>query len=303
MSGLRVFFCGSLLCAIGAASPQYVGSEACKTCHADIWRNFFKNPHYKTIASGEEPPGKTGCESCHGPASEHLAAKGDKTKIVAFSNLDPKQTLDRCLECHANTIGRAQIRRSSHTLAQIPCTGCHSIHRSEAAKQLLAKPQVDLCGSCHRDVKAQFSLPFKHRVLEGAMNCTDCHNPHGSSAPTWNMGARPRMVEAALANEESCLKCHVEKRGPYAFEHPAVRIEGCGSCHQPHGSMNTRLLKRPAVFTLCLECHNGANSFGRQADGITVTASFHNMADPRYRNCTTCHVRIHGSNADARFLR
>jgi ferredoxin len=27
------------------------------------------------------------------------------------------------------------------------------------------------------------------------------------------------------------------------------------------------------------------------------------MADPRYRNCTTCHVRIHGSNADARFLR
>jgi hypothetical protein len=27
------------------------------------------------------------------------------------------------------------------------------------------------------------------------------------------------------------------------------------------------------------------------------------MADPRYQNCTTCHVRIHGSNADSRFLR
>jgi ferredoxin len=27
------------------------------------------------------------------------------------------------------------------------------------------------------------------------------------------------------------------------------------------------------------------------------------MADPRYQNCTTCHVKIHGSNADARFLR
>jgi ferredoxin len=27
------------------------------------------------------------------------------------------------------------------------------------------------------------------------------------------------------------------------------------------------------------------------------------MADPRYRNCTTCHVRIHGSNADRTFLR
>jgi hypothetical protein len=27
------------------------------------------------------------------------------------------------------------------------------------------------------------------------------------------------------------------------------------------------------------------------------------MADPRFRNCTACHVRIHGSNADPRFLR
>ena len=28
-----------------------------------------------------------------------------------------------------------------------------------------------------------------------------------------------------------------------------------------------------------------------------------NMLDPKYRQCTLCHVRIHGSNADARFLR
>jgi ferredoxin len=27
------------------------------------------------------------------------------------------------------------------------------------------------------------------------------------------------------------------------------------------------------------------------------------MASPRFRNCTTCHVRIHGSNSDQRFLR
>jgi DmsE family decaheme c-type cytochrome len=111
------------------------------------------------------------------------------------------------------------------------------------------------------------------------------------------------MVDAALANEEPCLKCHADKRGPFAFEHAAVRVDGCGSCHQPHGSMNARLLKRPATFPLCLECHNGASNFGRQGDGVQLQSSTHNMADPRYRNCTTCHVRIHGSNADARFLR
>jgi ferredoxin len=34
-----------------------------------------------------------------------------------------------------------------------------------------------------------------------------------------------------------------------------------------------------------------------------VQSPSHNMAEPRYQNCTTCHVRIHGSNADQRFLR
>ena len=111
------------------------------------------------------------------------------------------------------------------------------------------------------------------------------------------------MVDHASANEEPCLKCHAEYRGPFLFEHAAVRVDGCETCHSPHGSTNSRLLKRPVLFTICLECHTGAPGFGRQGDGIPTQTPSHNMADPRYHNCTTCHVRIHGSNADQRFLR
>jgi hypothetical protein len=60
-------------------------------------------------------------------------------------------------------------------------------------------------------------MPFKHRVNEGFMSCTDCHNPHGAFAPTWRMAARPRLVDQALSNEEPCLKCHSEKRGPFLY--------------------------------------------------------------------------------------
>jgi hypothetical protein len=63
------------------------------------------------------------------------------------------------------------------------------------------------------------------------------------------------------------------------------------------------MLKRPQIFTVCLECHNGAGAFGRSANGVDHLSSTHNMADPRYQNCTSCHVRIHGSNADALFMR
>jgi len=285
------------------ASSGYVGSAVCKSCHPDVWLNFYKNPHYKSIASGTEPPERTGCEGCHGPGKAHVEARGGKTTIPhAFSLLNARQTVERCLTCHGNDFGKINIRRSSHTLADVSCTSCHSIHKSPVPTYLLAKKQIDLCYTCHLDKRAQFAMPFKHRVNEGVMQCSDCHNPHGTSAPTWRMADRPHMVQQALGNEEPCVKCHMDKRGPFVFEHRPVRVEGCEICHTPHGSMNAKLLRRPVVFTLCLECHNDASPPDR-GSGVLAQSATHNMVDPRYRQCTACHVRIHGSNADTLFLR
>ena len=307
MYPLRIFL---LICGLAppmALAADYVGSNVCKTCHPDVWANFYRNPHYKSIASGKEKPENTGCESCHGPGQAHVAARGGKPTIVAFSELGPEKTLDACLRCHGQTISRANIRRSVHTQEDVVCTNCHSIHKSPAPKFLLAKQQTDLCYGCHASVRAQFSMPFKHRVNEGVIQCTDCHNPHGAFANTWKMAVRPRMMEQREGNEEACLGCHSDKRGPFVYEHGSVRVEGCETCHQPHGSMNARLLRRPTVFTLCLECHNGEGSFGnfgpKFGTGVQRPTSDHNLADPRYRNCTTCHPRIHGSNTSEFFFR
>ena len=281
----------------------FVGGEVCKTCHPDVWLKFYKNPHFKSIASGKEKPENTGCESCHGPGAAHVEARGGKATILAFSQMQPKQILDNCLRCHAETLSRANIRRSSHTENDVVCTNCHSIHKSPVPKFLLASVQTELCYGCHADVRSQFSMPFKHRVNEGAMVCSDCHNPHGTFQPTWRNGERPRMVKQALNNEEPCLKCHEEKRGPFVYEHPPVRVEGCEACHYAHGSANSRLLRRPVVFTMCLECHNGAPGFGRTGFGDPVPVSFHDLRSSRFHNCTNCHSHIHGSNLSAFFLK
>lgn len=304
----RLQVLGCLLLMLPAAGPAYqtpefTGDTACRACHPNEWLNFYKNPHARPAQASKASPEESGCESCHGPGDAHIAAKGDKTLIAAFSLLEPGQVLANCLRCHAQSLGRMEIQHSSHTQARVACHDCHSIHRARTPKFLLAGQQRDLCYSCHSNVRAQFVMPFKHRVNEGSVACTDCHNPHGSPSPAWTMGPRPRMVEAALGNEEPCLKCHTDKRGPFAFEHAAVRVEGCGSCHVPHGSAHARMLRRPAVFTLCIECHTGVGGFGRQGDGIRRPSFSHDMANPRFHNCTTCHVRIHGSNSDPRFLR
>src|SRR5690349_16579799 len=74
-----------------ANAAGYVGSNVCRTCHADIWQNFFRNAHYRSIASGKEPPARTGCEGCHGPGKAHVEARGGKTTIPhAFSLMSPK---------------------------------------------------------------------------------------------------------------------------------------------------------------------------------------------------------------------
>jgi DmsE family decaheme c-type cytochrome len=283
---------------------DFVGSSVCKGCHADIWMNFYKNPHFKSIASGNQPPDRTGCEGCHGPARKHVAAGGGKDTIPrAFSLMTSTQTLDTCLTCHGRDFTRANIRRSEHTLNGVACTSCHSIHHSPTPKYLLAKKQSELCYGCHAVQRAQFDMPSKHRVNEGFMQCSDCHNPHGTFAPTWKMAQRPRLVEQVLNTEIPCLKCHVDKRGPWVYEHPPVRVEGCNICHYPHGSMNAKLLRLPVVFTLCLECHNGQGTFGTRNNGEDLQSPRHNMLDPRFQKCTTCHVMIHGSNADQFFLR
>ena len=73
----------------------------------------------------------------------------------------------------------------------------------------------------------------------------------------------------------------------------------CRACHEPHGSSNPMALKRSRVDQLCLECHSPieGGTLGPQPPAI------HDLFSPRYRNCTTCHVAIHGSNTSPALLK
>lgn len=286
----------------------FTGQVGCRNCHKHdkIWDNFFKDPHYKAVASGKESPEHSGCEGCHGFGQAHVDAGGDiKTVVYAFSVMKPAEIVDRCLTCHAKEFNRANIRRSEHTQHDVACTACHSIHTPATPEHLLAKSQPQLCYGCHTDVRAQFNLPSKHRVNEGFMDCSDCHNPHGGFTPTFGMGQTSKMLKQSHNIEQPCLKCHVEKRGPFVFEHQTGEVDGCISCHKPHGSANVKLLTKPTVAQLCLECHTGNGDFGvRSSRGITYPDhATHSMIDPHYQRCTGCHVAIHGSNVHYRFLR
>ena len=276
-----------------ATSSPYIGNNVCRDCHAEIWQSFYRNPHYKSIASGKELPERTGCEGCHGGARAHVEAGGGIDTIPrAFSLMTPHQALETCLTCHAKDASKANIRRSEHTLNDVACTSCHSIHNAATPKYLLAKKQSDLCYTCHAAIQAQFEMPSKHRVNEGFMQCTDCHNPHGALSHA--------MVKAESV-PQLCTSCHAEKRGPYIWEHPPVE-ENCLTCHNPHGSNHNRLLAEKAP-NVCQDCHDAAQHpgtvYSAQQGWLFSTPATVPSTRLIARGCVNCHYNIHGSNAPA----
>ena len=276
---------------VSAANPNdFVGADVCASCHEAEAKGFATNPHSK-IALMHGNSGVT-CENCHGLGKAHVEAAGDVTKIFNPGKGSAKQVDATCLTCHAGA--HPDFERSPHARAGVGCVSCHSVHASKQ-ETLLKAPQPALCYQCHADQKAQFNMPIHHRVNEGLIQCTDCHEVHGTFGPN--------NLRTTADQNAVCTKCHTDIRGPFVYEHPPVRIEGCETCHYPHGSTNTRLLRRPVVFTLCLQCHNGVAGFGTRNANETPLSRNHNLLDPKYQNCTTCHVRLHGSNSDFYFLR
>ena len=270
-------------------ASKYAGAEACKTCHEDVFVNFDKSPHWKTLLDKRGGAPKQGCEACHGPAAGHIDDPGDTKKIFSFKTASPKEVNERCLECHTSGRDHMNFSRSAHSENNLSCLSCHSAHHGMENQFLLTKSQPALCYSCHQKVKPQFNMPFHHRVEEGLIQCADCHNPHG--------GFIGKQLRSAAAQDSVCFTCHVDKQGPFVFEHQAIKTEGCVACHSPHGSPNPRLIKTSNLNIICLKCHT-ASTFS----GASGTPDFHSQA-AQYQACTICHSAIHGSNFDRHMLK
>jgi DmsE family decaheme c-type cytochrome len=232
-----------------------------------------------------QPASARGAPTSREPSAVRKAAPADRRSlggIISFRRDDLGRTAEEnnaiCLGCHQRG-ERTYWHGSVHETRGLACTECHTIMKTVSAEhQLKTAFEPNTCFQCHKDRRAQIFRSSHMPIREGKVVCSDCHNPHG--------GATEALLKEDSIND-TCYKCHAEKRGPFLFEHEPVR-ENCLSCHHPHGSINQFSLKT-SLPRLCYNCHTIGHPPQSGPNSVFTMG----------RACLNCHTHIHGSNSPA----
>jgi len=243
-----------------------------------------------------------------------LLALGSSCSTLPVANYEPPEIPgahfvgnQACYYCHTNYVrifpASAHGRIHIAAAAMSGGTGCESCHGAGSKHiesgggrgKFIINPgkAPSACFKCHLETQTEFLLPQHHPVIEGRMNCVQCHDPHGGDI------FKPAGGLAMARLNGNCAQCHREQTRPVAFEHGAMR-EGCVTCHNPHGSINRKMLTQNDP-NLCLRCHAQNPGIFAGSGTILIGSVDHSVFLSR-ATCwaSGCHTAVHGSNVDPR---
>lgn len=284
--------------AVKAALPkvpdaEYIREdELCMTCH-EAHVKFFEEKNVHREFS---------CEQCHGPASEHVASRGqDEGKILNVKKLAPAQRSEICLRCHEKEVTPphvAQWRTSIHANSKVSCSDCHRAHHDVPSGTPAVTPPQALNGGAAAGAgttaQAAPARTADARLRRTAAEAQQKAQPPDETARARKFPKSLRGTSNALLGRvpDVCLRCHegsyrmTELHMPHQTGSPtstpkasgAGEVAGptftCRTCHDAQGTVTDRTNRE-----VCLNCHSAAHA----ADWSDST---HNQAG---LFCTDCH--------------
>lgn len=217
-SMIRHFTQGARTQPMSWRDPRLTFNTACYACHvSQLTTNYdLKTDTYHTVWA---EPG-INCETCHGPAAEHIrvcreAPKGTipkDLKIFQRKGIPAAQNNAACGSCHAKMIPVTTSFRPGE--------------RYFDNFDLIALEDRDFYPD-GRDLGENFTLTLWRLspcAQSGQLACIHCHTPSG----------RYLFKDEAKANQ-ACLPCHrelVENAAGHSHHRPGVPSD-CISCHMP----------------------------------------------------------------------
>ena len=196
------------------------------------------------------------------------------------------------------------------------CDGCHSVDYNIKTKAV-AEWNVG-CEACHGPGSTHAAHPAPGNIVNPARQdyvaandtCIRCHsqgqplaNPIAGKYYDWPVGYRAGLKLADF------WKLEDHKLGELSFTHfpdgtaHKNRMQGndfvqslmyargvtCFSCHDPHGTDNQAMLRKP-VGEVCLTCHSAGGRNGPRA--ATIEAHTHHAAGSAGDQCVACHMPL-----------
>ena len=166
-----------------------------------------------------------------------------------------------CANCHADAVqiwgGKHGTKADSRApIAIVGCATCHgdpSEHLKSFSNpmpnrfsKMAATEKNDVCLSCHQGRERMHWSGSTHETRDVA--CSTCHQIH----------TQQDRVRNKLTQPEVCFACHKEQRAQInrPSRHPIREGKvACSDCHNPHGSVGPKLVKRDSVNDTCYTCH------------------------------------------------
>lgn len=195
----------------------------------------------------------------------------------------------KCTTCHDQSwpYPVLDIGKTKHGTVADPrtptCTSCHGESANHLGNPGAAKPdrmftktastpiaeRNEACMNCHRrDSSRSHWDGSTHQTRDVA--CTNCHQIH----------TQYDRVRQKITQPEVCFACHKEQRAqinrPSRHPIPEGKVV-CSDCHNPHGSVGPKLVKRDSVVETCYTCH------------MEKRGPFVHPHEPVQEDCTTCH--------------
>jgi predicted CXXCH cytochrome family protein len=194
------------------------------------------------------------------------------------------------------------------------CDGCHSVNYDIATKAVtewnVGCEQCHGAGSTHAANPTRFNIlnPAHQDFVEASDTCIQCHsqgqplnNPIAGKYYDWPVGYHAGLKLSDFWRLED------HKLGEMTFTHfpdgtaHKNRMQGndfvqslmyargvtCFSCHDPHGSENDAMLRKP-ITEVCLSCHGPNTQNGPHA--VSIEAHTHHLPGSAGNECVSCHM-------------
>ncbi|MDB6143553.1 MAG: hypothetical protein JWP80_2597 [Pseudomonas sp.] len=167
------------------SKPAQNANFMCVECHTTGYKRNF-DPATNSFASQWNSLG-VGCQSCHGPASNHVAWAAKPSGLanagfaVDLKNKDATVEIETCARCHSRRAPLGDGYRVGKRLMD------------DYLPSALTRELYALDGKIKDEVFEHGSF-LQSKMFDKGVRCSNCHNPHST--------------ELKAAGNAVCLQCH-----------------------------------------------------------------------------------------------